>query len=326
MLGQRSHSSESEALPTANAGTNAELWHEGDLCIPPYRQLTSTREWRVLSHRTDTSSHVLMASGTSALPLRQKPGLPPGVLEILSRCSSSWLKNTEVTDLLVNHRQYGLHVSLEPPVRPPGMVSAWATGPCVMHGSSPISLCCSRLALLGGMYSPSSAAGLLMRHKAHRSTVHACRPALEAPAYPLHWEVTGGGQGSSSGHLATLWTAGAGLVGALTCCGSQLLRKCPQMNWQTAHSGRASSRPGVAGGCLYLFDRRAVRFFRKDGHNWRKKADGKTVRETHEKLKARSGRAAPDPRETRGHPAPTRGMTAIMIAGAVRRIRALATL
>ena len=38
---------------------------------------------------------------------------------------------------------------------------------------------------------------------------------------------------------------------------------------------------------MFLFDRRAVRFFRKDGHNWRKKADGKTVRETHEKLKVR---------------------------------------
>jgi hypothetical protein len=30
-----------------------------------------------------------------------------------------------------------------------------------------------------------------------------------------------------------------------------------------------------------------VRFFRKDGHNWQKKRDGKTVKETHEKLKAR---------------------------------------
>ncbi len=42
-----------------------------------------------------------------------------------------------------------------------------------------------------------------------------------------------------------------------------------------------------AGGSLFLFNRKAVRFFRKDGHNWRKKADGKTVRETHEKLKAK---------------------------------------
>ena len=59
------------------------------------------------------------------------------------------------------------------------------------------------------------------------------------------------------------------------------------MNWHPDGSLQPSSRVVVAGGCLYLFDRRAVRFFRKDGHNWRKKADGKTVRETHEKLKAR---------------------------------------
>jgi hypothetical protein len=71
---------------------------------------------------------------------------------------------------------------------------------------------------------------------------------------------------------------------------------------------------------LFLFDRRAVRFFRKDGHNWQarvqtnaalfalpacrlglecarslerpaaaqKKKDNKTVKETHEKLKARA--------------------------------------
>ena len=36
-----------------------------------------------------------------------------------------------------------------------------------------------------------------------------------------------------------------------------------------------------------------MRFFRKDGHNWRKKSDGKTVRETHEKLKAQDPSALP---------------------------------
>lgn len=41
----------------------------------------------------------------------------------------------------------------------------------------------------------------------------------------------------------------------------------------------------LSGGSLFLFNRKAVRFFRKDNHSWRKKADGKTVRETHEKLK-----------------------------------------
>jgi hypothetical protein len=39
-------------------------------------------------------------------------------------------------------------------------------------------------------------------------------------------------------------------------------------------------------GTLFMYDRKQVRFFRLDGHNWRKKHDGKTVRETHEKLKA----------------------------------------
>lgn len=42
------------------------------------------------------------------------------------------------------------------------------------------------------------------------------------------------------------------------------------------------------GGSLFLFDRKALRYFRKDGHNWRKKKDGKTVREAHERLKAGS--------------------------------------
>ncbi|CAA7399874.1 unnamed protein product [Spirodela intermedia] len=38
-------------------------------------------------------------------------------------------------------------------------------------------------------------------------------------------------------------------------------------------------------GSLLLFDRNMLRNFRKDGHNWRKKKDGKTVQEAHEKLK-----------------------------------------
>ncbi|PIA52157.1 hypothetical protein AQUCO_01000201v1 [Aquilegia coerulea] len=42
------------------------------------------------------------------------------------------------------------------------------------------------------------------------------------------------------------------------------------------------------GGSLFLFDRKVLRYFRKDGHNWRKKKDGKTVNEAHERLKAGS--------------------------------------
>ncbi|CAN6306417.1 unnamed protein product, partial [Urochloa humidicola] len=46
------------------------------------------------------------------------------------------------------------------------------------------------------------------------------------------------------------------------------------------------SRP--PSGSLFLFDRKVLRYFRKDGHNWRKKKDGKTVKEAHEKLKSGS--------------------------------------
>ncbi|KAI4338549.1 hypothetical protein MLD38_023595 [Melastoma candidum] len=38
-------------------------------------------------------------------------------------------------------------------------------------------------------------------------------------------------------------------------------------------------------GMIVLFDRKMLRNFRKDGHNWKKKKDGKTVKEAHEHLK-----------------------------------------
>lgn len=41
------------------------------------------------------------------------------------------------------------------------------------------------------------------------------------------------------------------------------------------------------GGRVLLFDRKMLRNFRKDGYNWKKKKDGKTVQEAHEKLKVR---------------------------------------
>lgn len=51
----------------------------------------------------------------------------------------------------------------------------------------------------------------------------------------------------------------------------------------------APEPPNMPGsGALFLFDRKVLRYFRKDGHNWRKKKDGKTVKEAHERLKAGS--------------------------------------
>ncbi|CAF1788495.1 hypothetical protein Bca4012_046624 [Brassica carinata] len=58
-------------------------------------------------------------------------------------------------------------------------------------------------------------------------------------------------------------------------------------NYHKFHIATESpTRP--ASGSLFLFDRKVLRYFRKDGHNWRKKKDGKTIKEAHEKLKVGS--------------------------------------
>ncbi|KAJ4835921.1 hypothetical protein Tsubulata_026522 [Turnera subulata] len=51
----------------------------------------------------------------------------------------------------------------------------------------------------------------------------------------------------------------------------------------------APNRP--TSGSVFLFNKRVLRFFRKDGHNWRKKRDGRTVGEAHERLKVGNAEA-----------------------------------
>ncbi|KAM3338213.1 hypothetical protein P3S68_031430 [Capsicum galapagoense] len=41
------------------------------------------------------------------------------------------------------------------------------------------------------------------------------------------------------------------------------------------------------GGSLFLYDRKLVQHFRKNGHNWRKKKDGKTVDDANQKVEGR---------------------------------------
>ena len=36
---------------------------------------------------------------------------------------------------------------------------------------------------------------------------------------------------------------------------------------------------------MFLFNRRVLKFFRKDGHQWRRKKDGRAIAEAHERLK-----------------------------------------
>lgn len=39
------------------------------------------------------------------------------------------------------------------------------------------------------------------------------------------------------------------------------------------------------GGSLFLFNKRVLKFFRKDGHSWRRRKDQRTIAEAHERLK-----------------------------------------
>lgn len=48
------------------------------------------------------------------------PKLPETVRDILEKGKRSWLKNTEVCDMLLNHNEFNLRVAKEPPRQPPG--------------------------------------------------------------------------------------------------------------------------------------------------------------------------------------------------------------
>ena len=51
---------------------------------------------------------------------RHNEYLSPSAKSAISRAKTSWLKNTEVVDLLVHHEQYRLPVSSDPPNKPAG--------------------------------------------------------------------------------------------------------------------------------------------------------------------------------------------------------------
>lgn len=56
-----------------------------------------------------------------ALPLGQETHpLPASVREIVIKARTSWLKNADVLDILLNFQSYGLPVAKEPPNSPPG--------------------------------------------------------------------------------------------------------------------------------------------------------------------------------------------------------------
>eukprot|EP00291_Cryptomonas_curvata_P018931 CAMPEP_0172170210 /NCGR_PEP_ID=MMETSP1050-20130122/11136_1 /TAXON_ID=233186 /ORGANISM="Cryptomonas curvata, Strain CCAP979/52" /LENGTH=97 /DNA_ID=CAMNT_0012841357 /DNA_START=78 /DNA_END=368 /DNA_ORIENTATION=- len=69
------------------------------------------------------------------------------------------------------------------------------------------------------------------------------------------------------------WLKNREVLHILSCAGQLSLHSSPEV----------VQRP--ASGQLVLYDRGAVRHFRRDAHGWKKKRDGKTLREDHEKLK-----------------------------------------
>lgn len=42
-----------------------------------------------------------------------------------------------------------------------------------------------------------------------------------------------------------------------------------------------------SGGSVLLYNKRVLKFFRKDGHQWKRKKDGRAIAEAHERLKVR---------------------------------------
>ena len=51
--------------------------------------------------------------------------LPEATQDILEKGKRSWLKNTEVCDMLINYAAFNLRVAREPPCKPPGSQQAY---------------------------------------------------------------------------------------------------------------------------------------------------------------------------------------------------------
>ncbi|KAK1387144.1 hypothetical protein POM88_015322 [Heracleum sosnowskyi] len=81
----------------------------------------------------------------------------------------------------------------------------------------------------------------------------------------------------STGPLIFLPMGKEDIISFSSVCGSELesLSQTCRRYWKKQSTA----------GSLFLFDLKVLRYFRRDGHRWRKKKDRKTVREAHEKLK-----------------------------------------
>lgn len=90
---------------------------------PTYRH-SQKRSW----HPDRPDSVVPLISYTTCEPVSRRAlrlwiAVVCRVRDVLSRASEGWLKNTEVCDLLVHFRTYGLPVCRHPPSQPAGIAA-----------------------------------------------------------------------------------------------------------------------------------------------------------------------------------------------------------
>ena len=184
------------------------------------------------------------------------------IIDLMRQSRVRWLKNTEVCDILYNHRAYDFVLSPTAPVRPQGA-----------RDNRQIS-CLKRLRRAVGRIP------LAGRGEARACVAPSNAPRVSSDPHPERFREPSRASRSTP-HPARLPAPPPHRFAAL-------LLVC-HADHPAPPAGRIivflPPLPLGAAGTLYLFDRKAVRFFRKDGHDWQKKKDGKTVRETHEKLK-----------------------------------------
>ena len=76
-----------------------------------------------------------------AVPLGQETGhLPVAMRDVICKARTSWLKNSEVLDILLNFKRYRFPVGKEAPDCPPGGTHALSTR-CCHRGFSFLDLC-----------------------------------------------------------------------------------------------------------------------------------------------------------------------------------------
>ena len=83
----------------------------GDACLKPYGPT---------KQQGSVHAGSMSSQGGSSVPLSPAACQFPKAKEVLLKAEQSWLKNTEVCELLLNYVAYNLPVSKEPPHQPPG--------------------------------------------------------------------------------------------------------------------------------------------------------------------------------------------------------------